>query len=174
MPKTSGADIQPGTTQSDPTTSIEVLTNGPYRVRGPLTLQVQEIVQNAAGQSWSYRDRQSFDIQDGATLCRCGHSRNKPYCDGSHVKSGVDLSETAAFGPLLPSAAEVDGPRYSLTDNEKYCAFGRFCDNGQQIWNEVRLAERQHADLAVYMAHQCPSGRWWCGTIRSENPLRNP
>ena len=46
-----------------------------------------------------------------------------------------------------------------LDDYLVVSAFGRFCDNGQQIWNEVRLAERQHADLAVYMAHQCPSGR---------------
>lgn len=174
MSKTSDADIQPGTTQSDPTTAIEVLAGGPYRVHGTLTLHVQEILPNAAGQSWSYRDGQSFPIKDGATLCRCGHSRNKPYCDGSHLKADVDLSETAAFGPLLPSAEEVDGPRYSLTDNEKYCAFGRFCDNGQRFWNEVQMPGQQHADLAVYMAHQCPSGRLMVWDNATREPVEAP
>ncbi len=49
---------------------IAVTPDGPYAVEGPVDL---------LGQTWA----------DGAsttqyTLCRCGASRNKPFCDGTH------------------------------------------------------------------------------------------
>lgn len=27
---------------------------------------------------------------DGAAFCRCGGSKNQPYCDGTHIKTGFD------------------------------------------------------------------------------------
>jgi CDGSH-type Zn-finger protein/truncated hemoglobin YjbI len=54
--------------------SITALTDGPYRVRGSI-----EVV-GADGRSYERRERQ--------TLCRCGQSRNKPFCDGSHWYAG--------------------------------------------------------------------------------------
>lgn len=50
--------------------SVAVLRNGPLWVRGGVR------VVGADGEPYEVRNRQ--------TLCRCGHSQNKPFCDGSH------------------------------------------------------------------------------------------
>jgi CDGSH-type Zn-finger protein/truncated hemoglobin YjbI/uncharacterized Fe-S cluster protein YjdI len=54
--------------------SISPTVDGPYRVRGGV-----EVV-GADGRSYERRERQ--------TLCRCGQSGNKPFCDGSHWYAG--------------------------------------------------------------------------------------
>lgn len=56
------------------TPSITPIEDGPYRVRGAIQ------VVGADGEPYPVRERQ--------TLCRCGHSRNKPFCDGSHWYAG--------------------------------------------------------------------------------------
>jgi len=52
--------------------SIEVLDNGPYLIKG--SIKVEDL-------------NGKVSIQKGPfALCRCGHSKNKPYCDSSHRK----------------------------------------------------------------------------------------
>ena len=50
------------------------ITNGPYLLRGEVEIR------DAAGRS-AYRGSK-------ASLCRCGRSENKPFCDGSHARTG--------------------------------------------------------------------------------------
>ncbi len=57
-------------------TIVEVLPNGPLLVHGDIT------VKDAAGQEITRQQRTAF--------CRCGASGNKPYCDGSHARTGFE------------------------------------------------------------------------------------
>lgn len=66
--------------------SIIAVVDGPYRVRGV-------VVVGADGEPYEPRERQ--------TLCRCGHSRNRPFCDGSHFYAGFrDPAQPAAVPSL--------------------------------------------------------------------------
>jgi CDGSH-type Zn-finger protein len=44
-----------------------------------------------------------------ATLCRCGQSQNKPFCDGSHKNSAFAATGEPSAGDITPLAAR-DGP----------------------------------------------------------------
>lgn len=53
-------------------TKITVNNNGSLRIEGDFTLV------DAAGKEFGLGGRTVI------SLCRCGHSQNKPFCDGSH------------------------------------------------------------------------------------------
>ncbi|HUD23690.1 MAG TPA: CDGSH iron-sulfur domain-containing protein [Acidobacteriaceae bacterium] len=55
---------------------ITVRPNGPLRVEGPIVLS------DANGKSWDLTDKPAV------SLCRCGASENRPFCDGSHKRIG--------------------------------------------------------------------------------------
>ncbi len=76
--------------QPPPVNLIAVREAGPYAVRGALELE---------GSRASYR----------ATLCRCGASKNKPFCDGSHHEVGFSASGEPPTGSA-EMLAERDGP----------------------------------------------------------------
>lgn len=55
-------------------TSINVSDNGPILINGPVQIR--------------YNGTEVVNTSRNIALCRCGHSSNKPYCDGSHKKYG--------------------------------------------------------------------------------------
>jgi len=50
-------------------------------------------------------NRSDLAGRTAVSLCRCGQSQNKPFCDGSHVKVGF-AAESAAFS-LPPPAPKL-------------------------------------------------------------------
>jgi CDGSH-type Zn-finger protein/uncharacterized Fe-S cluster protein YjdI len=73
-----------------PVNQLRIRENGPYALHAPLKV---------AGQDDGFR----------ATLCRCGQSQNKPWCDGSHAGAGFTASGEPASGNVEP-LAQRDGP----------------------------------------------------------------
>jgi CDGSH-type Zn-finger protein len=56
--------------------SIRMKPDGPYVVSGPLTIV------DPAGEEHEIAEGRSVG------LCRCGHSKRKPFCDRSHIEAG--------------------------------------------------------------------------------------
>jgi CDGSH-type Zn-finger protein/uncharacterized Fe-S cluster protein YjdI len=90
---------------------VRIRENGPLAVQASIELE---------GRGAMYR----------ATLCRCGASKNKPFCDGSHVTAGFKASgepETQPSEPLehrdgsLRISPLPNGP-LSVTGNLEICA----------------------------------------------------
>ncbi|HAD11394.1 MAG TPA: hypothetical protein DCF33_03040 [Saprospirales bacterium] len=57
-------------------TRIEVIPNGPLLVYGNINVQL--------------RDGAKENRSKVTAFCRCGQSKNKPFCDGSHIGAGFE------------------------------------------------------------------------------------
>lgn len=100
--------------------SVAVLENGPYAVRGDLRV---------AGAPAGVR----------ATLCRCGQSGNKPYCDGAHaaakfVATGefptpAEVPAWGESGPLELTPLK-NGPLKVAGEHEVTCGTGHTVKRG--------------------------------------------
>lgn len=140
---------------TDPATStdatVEVVKNGPYRVRGGARL----------------RDARGEDVPAHGTvvLCRCGNSSKKPFCDGTHRKIGFDGTRLAV--DAADRAQPYRGKRITIHDNRAICAHAGVCtDNlpgvfrlGQEPWIDADGAE---AAAIVATVARCPSGALSC------------
>ncbi len=65
--------------------SVTAYREGPFLVRGPITLVDED------GQELCVR-------RETIALCRCGRSRTKPLCDGSHAAARSRASSASTAG----------------------------------------------------------------------------
>ncbi len=138
---------------------IKIVKNGPYLVSGKIPLDEKIIIQEEYGVR--FQDGKKYDVGDIYSLCRCGHSKNKPFCDGSHIKRHFNGQETDNKKTYMEQAKFYKGPLLMLADVEKLCAFARFCHSSYgDAWNVTEQANtKETVNAAVKMACECPSGR---------------
>ena len=151
---------------------VIITKDGPYLVSGDVPLSKQTIVTDAEGGSEAWEESAPFKPQKTYALCRCGHSKSKPFCDGSHVKAGFDGTETASRAPYLEEAGAIEGPTMVLTDAEHLCAFGRFCDPNGGVWAQVgQSGDPAIRENFIRQVGNCPAGRLVAWDKETKKPI---
>ena len=74
-------------------TKVTIINNGPIRIEGDFEIVDQE------GKTFGLAGRTTI------SLCRCGHSGNVPFCDGTHKRQG--FNSPIAARDLPPPAPKV-------------------------------------------------------------------
>ncbi|HIC42997.1 MAG TPA: hypothetical protein EYO73_01485 [Sulfurimonas sp.] len=85
---------------------------------GPLEVDCEAVVWTKQGEV--------FEVQNPSYPCRCGHSKNKPFCDGSHKKLGFSSERE-----IKEEVIQVyDGIDISINFNRSICSGAEKCVKG--------------------------------------------
>lgn len=140
---------------------ITVTPNGPYHVRGGVRLVRKAPVVSEHGEPLTWQTGAPVPAGDTFALCRCGRSANKPFCDGSHARTGFDGTETAPTAPSSERQRGLRGKGIHVRDDESLCVHAGFCGNRvTNVWKMVRdTGDTQVRAQLMAMVERCPSGR---------------
>ena len=137
---------------------IKILKNGPYLVSGNVPLS--EKIITPKGNGYEYKEGCIMKQNETYTLCRCGSTKNHPFCDGTHLKISFNGKETASGVSFKDRAVMFDGRGIDLLDDGR-CALARFChrENGD-AWELTEDSDDEFLrDEAITAARECPAGR---------------
>jgi len=128
--------------------AISLLPNGPYKLADP----VPELRRSSG---------ERLDAGRGAALCRCGGSKNKPFCDGTHRSNG--FSDRKLADGSRDRRESYAGRRITIHDNRGVCSHAGFCTDGlksvfrmgKEPWIDPDGAA---AEEIIATIRKCPSG----------------
>ena len=132
----------------DSVPEIALMPNGPYRVTNLTKLQ-------------GLYGAQGHETPAVAKLCRCGGSKNKPFCDGSHRTHG--FSDAKVPDRVADEREDYVAEAITIHDNRGICAHAGRCTEGLKEVFRLRqepfvLATAASADQIAAVIDTCPSG----------------
>lgn len=145
--------------QSREKPKILPLLNGPFYLLNDMEPKVVENLQNSEGQPLS--------TVRGVALCRCGASKNKPFCDGTHGIIGFSSknNETLEGNQIVIKDRRKNyvGKEIIIHDNRKICSHAAECVNNlpsvfkfdARPWIRPDAAQ---AEQIINTIEKCPSG----------------
>jgi len=156
-----------------PDRKIKIEKDGPYVVTGGVPITEQIIVPR--GRGYVLRKGRTLPQAETYRLCRCGRSKNHPFCDDAHEGCGFDGTETASKKPYDERIySKLEGPDLDLLDDRR-CAFLRFCHrNSGNVWTLTRGSDDPECrEEAILAAYECPAGRLTAAD-KEGNPYDEP
>lgn len=138
------------------------LPNGPYYLINDMQPKVVDNLQNFKGEPLA--------TTVGIALCRCGASKNKPFCDGTHNVIGFSsanktLDEDDDMKKMVIKDKRRDYPGKEITvhDNRRICSHAAECVNnlssvfklGSKPWINPDASKMNEI---IDVVRKCPSG----------------
>lgn len=138
------------------------LPNGPYYLINDMQPKVVYNLQNFKGEPLS--------TTVGIALCRCGASKNKPFCDGTHNVIGfssanrtLDENDDTKKTAIKDKRRDYPGKEITVHDNRKICSHAAECVNnlssvfklGSRPWINPDASKMN--DI-IDVVRRCPSG----------------
>src|SRR6266850_4346866 len=150
---------------------IACVPNGPYYLlNDPVPAPVPNLRRSSGDACVTAR---------GVALCRCGASKNKPFCDGTH--STIGFSDRKISDGSNDRRVSYAGKGITILDNRAICAHAGFCTDGlksvfrmdQEPWIDPDGAPVQKI---IETIAKCPSGAlsYAIGGVERSDPERAP
>ena len=143
---------------------VSAFPNGPYSLEGA-ALRRESGPELAGGKK--------------VALCRCGGSKSKPFCDGTHSKIG--FSDRNLADPAKDRRQAYAGKNITIYDNRALCAHAGYCTDSLQdvfrMHDEPWIAPDAAAvDRVIATIRKCPSGAlsYALDGVQAEQPNRPP
>ena len=150
---------------------IACVPNGPYYLlNDPVPAPVPHLRRSSGDACVTAR---------GVALCRCGGSKNKPFCDGTH--SAIGFSDRKISDGSNDRRKSYAGKSITILDNRALCAHAGYCTDG------LKSVFRQHDEPwidpdgatvreIVETIAKCPSGAlsYAIDGVEAQAPQRPP
>ena len=118
---------------------IEIEWNGPYHVDGEIPLVRKTQIVSEYGEPIAWQTEETLKPAGHYELCRCGHSKDKPFCDSSHLDFDFDGTETASTEPDAQNRVRLPGGKKIIVRQNGFAV--------RRI-GLLRAAQHQHCQTA--------------------------
>ena len=132
---------------------IKCMPNGPYYLLNDSSVTAVPNLRRSNGEECA--------TVRGVALCRCGGSKNKPFCDGTHSTNGFN-DRKVADGSADKRTNHV-GRRITIHDNRGICAHAGVCTDTLQAVFRMKQEpwidpDGATAEEIIATVSRCPSG----------------